>query len=88
MLSNYFECPWKIGSHVCLGNAEKESQCSQGKEDTKLNWNVYISKAENAEKIVTTSLEKYVGFVAITFASPEVSVTASKQVHRREKMGT
>ena len=53
-----FVCSWKVGPYVCLGNAEMESQCSQGKEDTKLSRNVYTSKAEIAMKILTASLEK------------------------------
>ena len=33
----FYVCPWKVGPYVCLGNAEKKSQCSQEKEDTKHN---------------------------------------------------
>ena len=33
----FFVCPWKVGPQVCLGNAQIDSKCSQGKEDSKLN---------------------------------------------------
>ena len=37
----FLVCLWKVGPYVCSGNAEIEPQCSQGKEDTKLGWNMY-----------------------------------------------
>ena len=48
-----------------------------------------MSKAENAEKNVNHEFwRKTFCLVEITFASPKVSVTGSKQVPRREKMGS
>ena len=46
------------GDYVCLGKVEIESQCSWGKEDTKLSWNVYTLKAESTEKILATSFRE------------------------------
>ena len=49
---------------------------------------VHKSKAENAEKNSNHEFwRKKFCFVAIIFTSPKISVTASKQVHRRDKMG-
>ena len=51
MLCDYFlYADGKIGPYVCLGNAEIGLQCSQGKEDTKLDWNVYTSTPKSPRK--------------------------------------
>ena len=49
---------------------------------------VHKSKAENAEKNSNHEFwKKKICFVAIIFTSPKISVTPSKQVPRRDKMG-
>ena len=65
----FYVYPWKTGPYVCLGNAEIELQCSQGKEDTKLDWNVYTSKPKSPRKYQPRVLDKNVCLVAITSTS-------------------
>ena len=60
-----------------LGNAEIESRNICGVEGTRLNWNLYKSKAENAEKSDNHEFwRKMFCLVVITYTSPKVSVTA------------
>ena len=69
-----------------LGNAEIESRNICGVEGTRLNRNLYKSKAENAEKSGNHEFwRKMFCLVAITYTSPKVSVTANKRVPRKKK---
>ena len=55
-------------------------------EGARLNWNLYKSKAENAEKSSNHKFwRKMCSLVAITYTSPKVSVTANKLVPREKK---
>ena len=57
-----------------------------GVEGTRLNCNLYKSKAENADKSSNHEFwRKMVSLVAITYTSPKVSVTANKWVPRKKK---
>ena len=63
-----------------LGNAEIESQNICGLEGTRLNGNLYKSKAENAEKSGNHEFcRKMFCLVAITYTSQKVIVTANKR---------
>ena len=84
----FIVCPWEVGPYVCSGNGKIESQCSQGKEDTKLDWNVYTYQAEIAEKILTTSFGQKCLFSGNHIYFPKVGVTASNLVAGKEKMGS
>ena len=69
-----------------LGKAEIESRNICGVEGTRLNRHLHKSKAENAEKVVTTSFgEKFFCLAPVTYTSPKVSVTANKRVPRKKK---
>ena len=73
-------------SSFSLGNAEIESRNICGVEGTRLNRNLYKSKAENAEKSGNHEFwRKIFCLVAITYTSPEVSVTANKRVPRKKR---
>ena len=70
-------------SIISLGNAEIESWNICGVEDTRLNWNLYKSKAEKSGN--HEFWRKMFCLVAITYTSPKVSVTANKRVPRKKK---
>ena len=71
-----------------LGSAEIKSRNICGVEGTRLNRNLYKSKAENAEKSGNHEFRrKMFCLVAITYTSPKVSATANKQVPRKKEEG-
>ena len=69
-----------------LGKAEIESRNICGVEGTRLNRNLYKSKAENVEKSGNHEFwRKMFCLVPITYTSPKLSVTANKRVPRKKK---
>ena len=72
-----------------LGNAEIESRNICGVEGTRLNLNLYKSKAENSEKSGNHEFwRKMFCLVAITYTSQKVTVTANKRVPRKKRRGS
>ena len=59
-----------------------------GMESTRLNRNLYKSKAENAEESSNHEFwRKMFCLVAITYTSPKVSVTVNKRVPSKKREG-